>query len=81
MEKVIIVDNEQYNAIVVRYPATKDLPERYEVKIEKGISINDHDQYGDNLLYEWIFPSSSYDNAVTEFIRRVKAERQGIPWK
>lgn len=71
MEVTINIDGEKYEAII---PKDKR-PKRYEIKIKEGVSINDYDQFGDNLLYGWMFPADSFQSAINEFVRRVKLER------
>ncbi len=75
MEIDILIDKERYAAVVTEYPAKGNLPRRYEIEIEEGISINDFDAYGDNLVRAWIFPADSVTAAIDEFVRLIRAER------
>lgn len=75
MKTEIAIDNIIYDAIITEIAGTDQRPQRYEIEIPEGISINDYDQYGDNLLYAWCFPANSMSEAITQFIERVKTER------
>jgi hypothetical protein len=69
-------DNRIYDAIITELPAIEKRVRRFEIEIPDGISINDFDECGDNLLYAWCFPANSENEAITEFIRRVREERE-----
>jgi hypothetical protein len=77
-KKIIIAieDQEIYEAIITEFPKKGKRPRRYEIEVPNGISINDFDQHGDNLLYAWCFPANSESEAVAEFIRRVREKRE-----